>query len=118
MCDYRDKPEPLASGDAIMNLYVSPHDAAIAAERKCLHCGGSGRRLDYLVSGMRVIVPCSCPLGEYESTFCEIGNPRARNIHDPSQHRRPSNILGRPKTTAAYWSRVRPQEEVLKDLDY
>ena len=101
-----------------MNLYVSPHDAAIAAERHCPHCHGSGRRLDFLVSGMRVIAPCICPLGEHESTVCEIGNPHARNIHDPSQHRRASNIIGRPKTSAAYWSRVLPQQEVLAALEY
>ena len=101
-----------------MNIYVSPHDAAVAAERRCPHCGGSGRRLDFMVSGMRVIAPCTCPLGENETTFCEIGNPHARSIHDPSGHRRPSNILGRPKTAAAYWSRVRPQDEVLNGLKY
>jgi hypothetical protein len=100
-----------------MNLYVSPHDAAIAAERRCPHCGGTGRRLDFTVSGMRVVVPCSCPLGESETTLCEIGNPRARKIHDPSQHRRASNVIGRPKTTAAYWSRVRPIDEVLGGLE-
>jgi hypothetical protein len=101
-----------------MNLYVSPHDAAIAADRQCPHCKGTGRRLDFLVSGMRVVAPCDCPLGENESTVCEIGNPHTRKIHDPSQHRRPSNIIGRPKTSAAYWSRLRPLEEVLAALDY
>jgi len=101
-----------------MNLYVSPHDAAVAAERQCPHCHGSGRRLDFMVSGMRAIAPCSCPLGENETTICEIGNPHARNTHDPSQHRRPSNILGRPKTSAAYRSRMWPQDEVLKSLEY
>ena len=48
---------------AHMNFYVSPHDAAIAAERRCPHCSGTGRRLDFLVSGMRVVAPCDCPLG-------------------------------------------------------
>jgi len=100
-----------------MNLYVSPHDAAITAARQCPHCRGTGRRLDFLVSGMRVVAPCTCPLGENETTVCEIGNPRTRNIHDPSQHRRASNISGRPKTSAAYWSRVRPQHEVLAALE-
>jgi hypothetical protein len=101
-----------------MNLYISAHDAAIAADRQCPHCHGSGRRLDFLVSGMRVIAPCACPLGDSETTFCEIGNPRARKVHDPSQHRRPSNILGRPKTSAAYWSRIRSLQEVLGALEY
>jgi hypothetical protein len=101
-----------------MNLYVSPHDAAIAAERRCPHCRGTGRRMAFMVSGMRVVVPCECPLGELETTFCEIGNPHARKIHDPSQHRRPSNVIGRPKSTAAYWSRVRPIDDVLAELKY
>jgi hypothetical protein len=101
-----------------MNLYVSPHDAAIAAERRCPHCRGTGRRLDFRVSGMSVVVPCACPLGEIETTLCEIGNSRARKAHDPSQHRRASNVLGRPKTSAAYWSRVRPVDEVLAALEY
>ncbi len=118
MCECIGVPETLWLPGRHMNLYVSPHDAAIAAERECPHCRGTGRRLDFMVSGMRVIAPCTCPLGESESTVCEIGNPHARNIHDPSQHRRPSNILGRPKTTAAYWSRVRSQDEVLRSLKY
>jgi len=101
-----------------MNIYVSPHDAAVAAERQCPHCHGSGRRLDFMVSGMRVIAPCTCPLGESETTICEIDNPQARDIRQPSQHRRPSNILGRPKTAAAYRSRMWPQDEVLKSLEY
>jgi hypothetical protein len=101
-----------------MNFYVSPHDAAIAAERQCPHCRGSGRRLSFVVSGMRVIVPCECPLGEGETTICELGNPHVRKAHDPSQHRRPSNIAGRPKTAAAYWSRVRSLREVLDELEY
>jgi hypothetical protein len=101
-----------------MNLYVSPHDAAIAAERQCPLCQGTGRRVDYPVSGMLVVVACSCPLGENETTVCEIGNARAQNIRDPSQHRRPSNILGRPKTTAAYRSRMLTPEEVLRRLEY
>ena len=117
MCDYTGILQ-LRPRDANMNLYVSPHDAAIAAERRCPLCRGTGRRLDFMVSGMRIIAPCTCPLGENETTICEIGNPHARNIHDPSQHRRPSNILGRPKTSAAYWSRVRPQDEVLNGLKY
>lgn len=118
MCECTGVPETPWPSGRIMNLYVSPHDAAIAAERKCPHCAGTGRRLDFMVSGMRVIAPCTCPLGESETTICEIGNPHARNIHDPSQHRRPSNIIGRPKTAAAYWSRVRPQEEVLRSLKF
>jgi hypothetical protein len=101
-----------------MNLYVSPHDAAIAAERQCPHCRGSGRRLAFVVSGMKVVEACSCPLGEGETTSCEIGNPHAQNVNDPSQHRRASNIHGRPKTTAAYWSRVRSKEDVLNSLQY
>ncbi len=100
-----------------MNLYVSAHDAAVAADRRCPLCGGTGRRLDFLVSGMRVVVPCDCPLGEGETTLCEIGNLHARKVHDPSQHRRASNVLGRPKTVAAYWSQVRPLEEVLAALE-
>jgi hypothetical protein len=74
--------------------------------------------MDFMVSGMRVVVPCDCPLGETETTLCEIGNIRAHKSHDPSQHRRASNVIGRPKTTAAYWSRVRPLEEVLAALAY
>jgi hypothetical protein len=62
------------------------------------------------------VVPCECPRGAIETTVCEIGNPRAHGERDPSRHRRPSNIVGRPKTNAEYWSRVRQQEEVLADL--
>jgi len=101
-----------------MNFFVSPHDAAIAADRRCPLCRGTGRRLDFIISGMRVVAPCECPLGDSETTLCEIGNPHARKAHDPSQHRRPSNVLGRPKTTAAYRSRLRPVDEVLASLVY
>jgi hypothetical protein len=118
MCESIGVPEVFWPSVRVMNFYVSPHDAAIAAERQCPHCKGSGRRLGFVVSGMRVIVPCECPLGEAETTICEVGNPYVRKVHDPSQHRRPSNILGRPKTAAAYWSRVRSLREVLDELEY
>lgn len=102
-----------------MNVYFSPHDSAIAEEKanRCPLCHGTGRQIDFLVSGMRVVAPCDCPLGGMETTVCEIGNPRARTGRDPSHHRRASNIAGRPKTDAAYWRRVRKPAEVLAELE-
>jgi hypothetical protein len=99
-----------------MNLYLSPHDAAIQADRECPRCHGTGRQLDFLVSGMRVLAPCDCPLGGHETTLCEIDNPRAQKHRQPSRHRRPSNIAGRPKSTEAYWFRIRKPEDVLAEL--
>lgn len=101
-----------------MNLYLSPHDAAIKADCQCPRCHGTGRQLDFIVSGMRVLAPCDCPLGGHETTLCEIGNPRAVKQRQPSQHRRPSNIAGRAKTPAAYWFGIRKPEEVLAGLAY
>jgi hypothetical protein len=118
MCEFKGAPETVWAPVYIMNLYVSPHDAAITADRQCPNCGGTGRRLSFVISGMRALVSCECPLGLVETTICEIGNPLVRKVHDPSQHRRPSNIAGRPKTPAAYWSRVRTLREVLDELEY
>src|SRR4051812_39751868 len=100
------------------NLYLSPHDAAIKADSQCPRCHGTGRALDFVVSGMRVLGPCDCPLGGGETTLCEIDNPRAAGNRQPSEHRRPSNIAGRPKTTAAYWFGIRQPDEVLAGLWY
>jgi hypothetical protein len=102
-----------------MTFYVSPHDAAIAEDkaRRCPLCHGTGRQIDFVVSGMRVVAPCDCPLGGMETTVCEIGNPHARGKSNPSHHRRPSNIAGRPKSLAAYWSRMRRPHEVLAELE-
>jgi hypothetical protein len=102
-----------------MQLYISPHDAAIREERarRCPTCHGSGVKFDFLVSGMRVVGPCDCPLGEHETTICEIGNPRACPEANPSRHRRTSNIVGRPKSPEAYWSRVRRPADVLAELE-
>ena len=101
------------------STHQSPHDRAIAEERgHCEICHGTGVQLDFMVSGMRVVAPCDCPRGRLETTVCEIGNPRASGGRDPSRHRRPSNIAGRPKSNAEYWSRVRPPEEILAGLRY
>jgi hypothetical protein len=102
----------------VMNLYLSPHDAAVKADRECPRCHGTGRRLDFVVSGMRVLAPCDCPLGGNETTLCEIDNPRAAKHRQPSEHRRPSNIAGRAKSTAAYWFRIRRPADVLAELRY
>ena len=102
----------------MINVYLSPHDAAIKADWQCPRCHGTGRQMDFVVSGMRVLAPCDCPLGGNETTLCEIDNPRAEKHRQPSQHRRPSNIAGRPKSTAAYWFRIRQPEEVLAELSY
>ena len=101
-----------------MHIYTSPHEAAVAEERanRCPLCRGSGVQLDFMISGMRVVAPCDCPLGGIETTVCEIGNPHAAGVNNRSSHRRASNILGRPKSNAAYWSRVRTPAEVLADL--
>jgi len=101
-----------------MHIYLSPHDAAVAEERagRCPLCHGTGVQLDFTVSGMRVVAPCDCPLGGIETTVCEIGNPHASGLANRSRHRRPSNIAGRPKSNAAYWSRVRKPAEVLAEL--
>ena len=100
------------------NLYLSPHDAAIRAELECPRCHGTGAALDFMVSGMRVLAPCDCPLGNSETTLCEIDNPHAREDLQPSRHRRPSNIAGRAKSPARYWFRIRHPEDVLKELTY
>lgn len=100
------------------NLYLSPHDAAIRAENECPDCHGTGRALDFTVSGMRVLAACHCPLGGNETTLCEIDNPRAQTDRQPSQHRRPSNIAGRAKSPARYWFHIRQPDDVLRELWY
>jgi hypothetical protein len=102
-----------------MQLYISPHEDAFREERKerCPRGQCSGVQFDFIVSGMRVVVPCDCPVGAKETTVCEIGNTRARAEANPSRHRRASNIAGRPKSQASYWRRVRRPDEVLAELD-
>jgi hypothetical protein len=103
----------------VNSTHTSSHEAAIAEERaRCGICHGTGIQTDFIVSGMRVIAPCSCPRGGVETTICEIGNPRASAERDPSRHRRASNIAGRPKSNADYWQRVSLPDEVLATLRY
>lgn len=111
--------KPLRITRQSMQLYISPHDAAFQEERaqQCPICQGNGLRFDFVVSGMRVATPCDCPLGVKETTVCEICNPRVRPDSNPSRHRRTSNIVGRPKSREAYWSRVRRPADVLAELE-